>query len=86
MEKDEAAAADAAKKLTIENVPPGSSASLDEGLDVAYRFAKEHHVETLSEADNKRILRRIDTHLLPLVSRHILAWRSASLPRIGAKC
>ncbi|KND88041.1 putative transporter [Tolypocladium ophioglossoides CBS 100239] len=67
MEKDEAAAAPAAKKLSTEPVAHGSSASLDEDLDVAYRFAKEHHVEPLSEADNKRILRKIDTHLLPLM-------------------
>ena len=38
-------------------------------LDQAYQFFKEHHVEPLSEGDNRRILRKVDWHLLPLVSR-----------------
>ncbi|KAJ9157765.1 Major facilitator superfamily transporter allantoate [Pleurostoma richardsiae] len=50
----------------IEPVSEGSSAVLNE-VDKAYHFVKEHHAGPLSEAENKRILRKIDRHLLPLM-------------------
>ncbi len=37
-------------------------------VDNALQYLKEHHVGALSEADDRRILRKIDRHLLPMVS------------------
>ncbi|KAI1482300.1 MFS general substrate transporter [Daldinia eschscholtzii] len=39
----------------------------DDYVDNAYEFAKEHRVGPLSDEDNKRILRKIDNRLLPLM-------------------
>ncbi|KAJ6438791.1 ethylene receptor [Purpureocillium lavendulum] len=36
-------------------------------VDNAFQYLKEHHVEPLSEADDRRILRKIDRHLLPMM-------------------
>ncbi|CAH0055613.1 unnamed protein product [Clonostachys solani] len=36
-------------------------------VDQAYQFAKEHCAGPLSDEDNRRILRKIDFHLLPLM-------------------
>ncbi len=40
---------------------------VDDGVDKAYEFAQKHQIGPLSDEDNKRILRKIDRHLLPLV-------------------
>lgn len=52
------------EKSGVESVAGGSMTDIDK----AFQFAKEHNVEPLTEAEGKRILRRIDWHLLPLVS------------------
>ncbi|KAL3963026.1 hypothetical protein ACCO45_004549 [Purpureocillium lilacinum] len=36
-------------------------------VDNALQYLKEHHVGALSEADDRRILRKIDRHLLPMM-------------------
>jgi ACS family allantoate permease-like MFS transporter len=50
-----------------------NTASLSEGIvndyDKAYQFAKDHHTGPLSDEENRRILRKVDRHLLPLVSK-----------------
>ncbi|EOO02303.1 putative pantothenate transporter protein [Phaeoacremonium minimum UCRPA7] len=51
------------ERPAIESVAEG----VMDDVDKAYQFAKEHHVEPLTEAENKRILRKIDFHLLPLM-------------------
>lgn len=50
----------------IEPVSEGNSATMND-VDKAYHFVKEHHAGPLTEADNRRILKKIDRHLLPLV-------------------
>lgn len=50
----------------IDPVSEGTSVTLND-VDKAYQFAKEHHADPLTEADNRRILNKIDRHLLPLV-------------------
>lgn len=57
----------------IEPVSEGNSAALH-AVDKAYQFAKEHHAGPLSEADNRRILKKIDRHLLPLVRPPLSCW------------
>lgn len=49
----------------IESVPDAA----ENDIDRAYQFAKEHNVGPISETDNKRILKKIDRHLLPLVRK-----------------
>ncbi|KAI2624218.1 MFS general substrate transporter [Hypoxylon sp. NC1633] len=53
------------------NTDKVSSSSIREGrhqdVDAAYEFAKQHEVRPLTPEDNKRILRKIDRHLLPLM-------------------
>ena len=53
----------------VEPVKPvlAESYSVDEKADNAYQFMKQHAAGPLTPADSKRILRKIDTHLLPLV-------------------
>lgn len=59
-------------QTTAESVAEGSS----KGFDKAYQFAKEHHAGPLSPEDDRRILRKIDFNLLPLVrALACLAWR-----------
>jgi hypothetical protein len=48
-------------------------------VDQAYQFAKEHCAGPLSDEDDRRILRKIDFHLLPLVRCHNFA-RSELVP------
>ncbi|KAF4121421.1 Major Facilitator Superfamily [Geosmithia morbida] len=50
-------------RQAVESVAEGA---VDE-VDKAFQFAKEHNVGPLTEAENKRILRKIDLHLLPLM-------------------
>ena len=57
----------------IEPVSAGSSATVN-NLDTAYQFVKEHHAGPVSEADNRRILKKIDRHLLPLVRTPFSCW------------
>ena len=40
----------------------------DKQKDDALLFTAEHHVDTLTPEEDKRLLRKIDTYLLPLVS------------------
>lgn len=40
--------------------------------DKAQEFAEQHRIGPLSDADNKRVLAKIDRHLLPLVCSPIL--------------
>ena len=47
----------------IDPVADGSSKNFDK----AYQFAKEHHAGPLSPEEDRRLLRKIDLHLLPLV-------------------
>ena len=63
------------ERPAIESVAEG----VMDDVDKAYQFAKEHHVEPLTEAENKRILRKIDFHLLPLV-RHFFARSKFAVP------
>ena len=51
------------EKTTTESIKEGRQ----DDVDKAYEFAKQHAVGPLTEEDNKRILRKIDRHLLPLV-------------------
>lgn len=51
-----------------ESVADGSSKNFDK----AYQFAKEHHAGPLSPEEDRRLRRKIDFHLLPLV-RSILS-------------
>lgn len=46
---------------------PGDSFTVEGPVDNAFEFMKNHEAGPLSPEDNKRILRKIDTHLLPLV-------------------
>lgn len=51
------------EKSDVQSVP-------EEGVsngDKAYEFAEQHRIGPLSDADNKRVLAKIDRHLLPLV-------------------
>lgn len=49
-------------------------------VDKAYEFAKQHEVGPLSADDNKRILKKIDRNLLPLViTNHPYPYDSALL-------
>ncbi|OTA99803.1 hypothetical protein M426DRAFT_16123 [Hypoxylon sp. CI-4A] len=51
-------------KTTAESIHEGTGT---QDVDKAYEFAKQHAVGPVSEEDNKRILRKIDRHLLPLM-------------------
>lgn len=46
---------------------PGDSCPVESNVDNAYEFMKHHAAGPVTPEDNKRILRKIDTHLLPLV-------------------
>jgi hypothetical protein len=48
----------------IQSIPAGKT---DADIDKAYEFAKQHRIGPLSDEDNKRILRKIDRYLLPLL-------------------
>lgn len=51
------------EKTTATSVQEGRQ----DDVDKAYEFAKQHAVGPLTPEDNKRVLRKIDRHLLPLV-------------------
>ena len=56
----------------VEGTTGSPAESIHEGTlrnaDKAYNFAKEHQTGPLSAEENRAILKRIDRHLLPLVS------------------
>lgn len=52
------------EQTTTESIREGRQ---DDVVDKAYEFAKQHAVGPLADNDNKRILRKIDRNLLPLV-------------------
>lgn len=51
------------EKPDVQPVPDEGSGDGDKALV----FAEQHRIGPLSDADNKRVLRKIDRHLLPLV-------------------
>lgn len=51
------------EKSDVQSVPEGGVSNGDK----AYEFAEQHRIGPLSDADNKRVLAKIDRHLLPLV-------------------
>ncbi|KAI1102340.1 MFS general substrate transporter [Jackrogersella minutella] len=52
-----------AEKTTTTSVQEGRQ----DDVDKAYEFSKQHVVGPLSDEDSKRVLRKIDRHLLPLM-------------------
>ncbi|KAI0889272.1 MFS general substrate transporter [Annulohypoxylon maeteangense] len=52
------------EKTTANSV---QEARQDDEVDKAYEFARQHAVGPLTEEENKRVLRKIDRHLLPLM-------------------
>ena len=63
-------------------IQPVSAAMSGGNVDKAYEFAKQHQIGSLSDADNKRILSKIDRHLLPLVrtgGRAEMRWHKSRL-------
>ncbi|EMR68638.1 putative permease of the major facilitator superfamily protein [Eutypa lata UCREL1] len=51
------------EKSDVQSVPEGGVSNGDK----AYEFAEQHRIGPLSDADNKRVLAKIDRHLLPLM-------------------
>lgn len=51
----------------IEPVLEGTSSAALNDVDEAYHFAKEYHAGPLTQAENRRILNKVDRHLLPMV-------------------
>lgn len=50
-------------------------------IDEAFNYVVAHHIAEISPEDNKRILRKIDLSLMPVVS----LWRSFT-SHFGLKC
>ncbi|KAJ4362257.1 hypothetical protein N0V83_010350 [Neocucurbitaria cava] len=46
---------------------PGDSFPVEGNVDNAYKFMQQHAVGPMTPEDDKRILKKIDTHLLPLM-------------------
>lgn len=57
---------------------PGDSFPVEGNVDNAYKFMQQHAVGPMTPEDDKRILKKIDTHLLPLVRLKCLRGPSSS--------